>query len=77
MSQTVLEKFLYCPVCGKSLKKVNDHLLQCTVCMYKLHLNPSPTVGVIVEKGEDEILLVKRGVDPKKGTWDTPDQCLE
>ena len=66
------DAYKFCPRCGGSLKQINEVALQCSKCDKKLFLYPHPTTDVILEKGENEILVVKRASDPKKDSWDLP-----
>jgi 8-oxo-dGTP diphosphatase len=43
----------------------------CTVCQLILYENPHPASSVLFIKG-DQILLVKRALEPKKGLWALP-----
>lgn len=65
------DAYKYCQLCAGTLTPENDYLV-CTKCSYKHHFNPAPCNAVIIENDNNEILLVKRRVDPKKGYWDLP-----
>lgn len=77
--------FKFCPLCsGKLSKKNHDHdelvRLTCEKCGFIVFQNPTPTVLAIIErkisKGE-ELLLVKRAIEPYKGYWDLPGGFVE
>lgn len=63
---------VYCPRCGTETKKEDFNLRICLKCDYKRFLNPRPTSAVILENDQNQILLVVRRFDPKKGTLDLP-----
>ncbi len=64
----------FCPYCGKPLGKIfieGKWRGFCESCNRVIYDNPVPVVaGVIIKK--NEILLVKRGINPKKGYWALP-----
>lgn len=61
--------FKYCPNC-KSEIKLSNRLIDCSFCGFHFYVNPAPTNAVILLNDKDEILLVRRKVEPKKGYWD-------
>ena len=68
-----------CPYCGEKLgeKHVEEEdRLYCSDCDRVIWRNAEPVAAVIVRKGE-EILLVKRGIEPGKGEWSLPAGFLE
>jgi NAD+ diphosphatase len=68
MNPTIAYK--HCLLCGSSLKIEGPRLLVCSKCGHHHYINPAPCNGVIIENDNNEILLVKRKVDPMKGYWD-------
>ena len=64
--------YKYCLRCGGGLKKLDEITFQCEKCKNKMFVNPEPVASVILEKGEDQILLAKRAIEPAKDTWDVP-----
>lgn len=65
----------YCPKCGKQLEKriiQNKERIYCSHCDTIFYDNPLPTVAVIARNDKGDLLLVKRGVEPKKGFWALP-----
>lgn len=68
--------FRYCPNCKTEIKLTN-RLLDCKACGFHFYLSPSPTNGVILLNEKDEILLVRRKIEPKKGFWDFPGGFIE
>jgi len=65
------KKYIFCPECGEPLGKLIKNLLKCKN-KHHFYINPRPTTGIILENEKDEILLVKREVNPNKGYWDIP-----
>ena len=52
-------------------------LLVCTRCNFVFYQNPKPCAGVILTNENNEVLLTKRSIEPKLGTWDIPGGFLE
>ncbi len=72
--------FRYCPVCGKLLEKKfieGKRRLVCPECGWICYENPIPSVVILLKNSKDEILLIKRGVEPQKGTWALPSGFME
>lgn len=69
----------HCPYCGEGLSTVFEEereRLYCRVCDRIIWRNASPVSAVVVEKDE-ELLFVKRGIEPGKGEWSLPAGFLE
>src|SRR3990167_1630009 len=64
--------YKYCLRCGGGLKKLDEITFQCEKCKNKMFVNPEPVASVILEKGENQILLAKRAIEPAKDKWDVP-----
>jgi NADH pyrophosphatase NudC (nudix superfamily) len=66
------QNYQFCPKCGTRLNstKLQAHLV-CSKCGFIIYPNPAPTTAVFVVK-DQQVLLAKRGIEPKKGTWDSP-----
>lgn len=55
---------------------------QCSQCKRIMYRNPLPVGGVVVgdvcpESGERRVLLLRRGIEPRKGFWTHPGGFLE
>ena len=69
----------FCPYCGKGLssKEMDGRDRKfCQGCDRFIWRNASPVSAVIVERN-DEILFVKRGIEPGKGEWSLPAGFIE
>ena len=63
--------YKFCPICGKEMIERQDDL-KCSSCDFIFYINPAPGSCPIIENDKQQILLVKRKYDPKKGYWDLP-----
>jgi len=75
------KNFKYCPVCGdflkeKYLKEEGHTRLVCPGCGFIFYMNPTPAVAVLLFR-DNNILLVKRKCEPKKGDWTLPAGYME
>ena len=62
--------FKFCPKCKGKFKKIESDLLVCSKCDLHFYINPRPCNAVIILNEKNEILLIKRKLPPKKGSWD-------
>jgi ADP-ribose pyrophosphatase YjhB (NUDIX family) len=72
-------KFKYCPICGEELKisSIDGRKRKnCPACNFVDYKNPLPCVSIIGMKG-DKIVLIKRGIEPSKGSWTPPSGFME
>ncbi|MDD2951844.1 MAG: NUDIX domain-containing protein [Parabacteroides sp.] len=68
-----LFQFLYCPVCGaKTFVEHNEKSKRCETCGFVYYFNPSSAVACFIKNAKGELLLVRRGKEPAKGTLDLP-----
>lgn len=73
------EGYTYCPLCRSRLVAAEcEHWLRrtCPHCGYVQHMNPAPSVSVLVVEG-DSVLLGRRGGEPGRGTWSLPSGYIE
>jgi ADP-ribose pyrophosphatase YjhB (NUDIX family) len=72
-------EFVYCPVCGEKLQ-INSidgrKRKNCHSCGFIDYKNPLPCVSIIGIKG-NKIALIKRGIEPSKGSWAPPSGFME
>jgi thiamine-phosphate diphosphorylase len=79
---------MFCPRCGNKLEKrsmENRERDFCPVCRVVHYENPVPATAVVAINERQELLLVRRAVEPGKGKWclpggfqeldETPGQC--
>jgi 8-oxo-dGTP diphosphatase len=69
----------FCPKCAAGLTArlmEGRERLVCEACGFVLYLNPRPTTCAVVVDG-DQVMLVRRAVEPRRGWWDLPGGFLE
>lgn len=73
--------YKYCPKCGGGLKERansegNEHPT-CADCGFIFYQNSKPCAGIVITNDKNEVLLVKRAIEPYLGKWDIPGGFLE
>lgn len=71
----------FCPNCGghlseRLLETEDRPRLVCDQCQRILYLNPKVVAGVIIERG-GRLLLLRRAIEPRRGTWTFPAGYME
>ena len=70
----------FCPYCGEKVieksfgKRKHGYCQKCDMIHYE---NPLPAVAALVLNQQDQLLLVKRSVEPAKGKWCLPGGFIE
>ena len=75
-----MTSLIYCPHCSTRLinKFIDEkNRLFCTKCNKPIYENPVPSTACVVINEKEEILLVKRGAEPRKGEWCLPGGFIE
>jgi len=67
----------FCMQCGGSLATItpegdNRERLVCVDCGFVHYLNPRPVAGVLPVRADGKVLLVRRAIEPRVGTWVFP-----
>jgi ADP-ribose pyrophosphatase YjhB (NUDIX family) len=68
-----LDKFRYCPVCGSGEFEINNFKSKkCRDCGFTYYANPCAATAAFIIDDHDNLLAVRRGKEPAKGTLDLP-----
>lgn len=71
--QHPLEIFKFCPKCGSQYFEINNFKSKhCPDCGFTYYQNPSSSTAAFVLNAKGELLVVRRGKEPAKGTLDLP-----
>jgi len=58
--------------------KVNDNYrLVCKKCGWRHYANPVPSAAAFLQNAHEDILLIKRGIEPGRGRWALPSGFIE
>jgi ADP-ribose pyrophosphatase YjhB (NUDIX family) len=72
----------YCPRCGgelefRTLPTEERERLVCLSCGFIAYVNPRVVVTTLPETDRDEVVLLRRGIEPGYGQWAQPGGFLE
>jgi NADH pyrophosphatase NudC (nudix superfamily) len=66
-------QFHHCPRCGKLITPPeNGAPMKCAACKFQLYFNPAVAVAVFIQRGDGQILLIRRAKDPGAGLLAPP-----
>lgn len=73
MSMSLMSHFPFCPVCGHAYDAANttEFSAHCVNCDYTYYESLRTTTSAAIF-ANNQLVLVRRAVDPQKGTWDFP-----
>jgi 8-oxo-dGTP diphosphatase len=66
-----LEGWTKCPRCGGELSG-DASRVACAACGFVAYANPKPTATALCVDSEGRVLLARRAVEPRAGSWDLP-----
>jgi len=70
--------YKFCPKCGGELEITKDDLYpKCKECSFIFYQNSKPTSSSVIVNDKNEVLLLKRAIEPHFGKWDIPGGFLE
>jgi len=69
--------YRFCPSCGgrletRLLKPSDPERPVCSVCGYVVYLDPKVAVGTIIRSADNQLVLVRRAIEPGYGLWVFP-----
>tara|TARA_Y100001970_G_scaffold253095_1_gene327498 strand:- start:1825 stop:2814 length:990 start_codon:yes stop_codon:yes gene_type:complete len=64
----------FCSACGSKLNNQvkSGHPVQCAACSKTSYLDPKVAVGGVIINSNNQLLLVKRNIEPNIGKWSFP-----
>lgn len=73
MPENYPAQYQFCPMCGETYRDILSptSVYVCQHCQYQVYDNLNATGSAIIMRNTyQEVLLVKRALDPQKGLWD-------
>lgn len=71
----LLDEINFCPRCGTPVtqaERFGRQRLVCPACDWVHFADPKVAAAVLVERDDQEVLLVRRANDPQRGRWTLP-----
>lgn len=69
--------YRYCPLCGGKMQQAEQSKLCCSNCGKNQFIMPNTCTSIIITNNQNQILLAKRKIEPKKDFWDLPGGFLQ
>jgi ADP-ribose pyrophosphatase YjhB (NUDIX family) len=67
-----LEDVHHCPRCGAPPTVTFPRSITCKACGYGAYYNPKPVACAIAHTHDDQLILMRRGFEPRRGHWSMP-----
>jgi ADP-ribose pyrophosphatase YjhB (NUDIX family) len=67
-----LEDLHFCPRCGQPPTITFPRSITCSHCGYAAFYNPKPVACAIPQTQDNELILMRRGFEPRRGHWSMP-----
>jgi ADP-ribose pyrophosphatase YjhB (NUDIX family) len=67
-----LEDLHFCPRCGQPPTITYPRSITCPRCGYAAFYNPKPVACAIPQTPNGELILMRRGFEPRRGHWSMP-----
>jgi ADP-ribose pyrophosphatase YjhB (NUDIX family) len=67
-----LEDIHHCPRCGATPRVTFPRSITCSACGYGAYYNPKPVACAIPRTDQGELILMRRGFEPRRGHWSMP-----
>jgi ADP-ribose pyrophosphatase YjhB (NUDIX family) len=69
--------YRFCPSCGgpldnRRVKSTEPERPVCTACGFVIYLDPKVAVGTIIRTADEQLVLVRRAIEPGYGLWVFP-----
>ena len=73
----ITRAYKFCPLCASVVERVSAFHLLCTICQFDFFIDPAVAGEALILNEMNEILLIKRKVNPHKDMWDVPGGFVE
>ncbi len=64
--------YKYCSNCGELFDKKSDIFYVCPKCDFRIFISPKPGTGAFIFNDKEQLLMVKRSIEPNYGKWGIP-----